>query len=247
MAGRKSALQALTPDYPHTIATNEYGFYCVPDAFSKREVPQILARGAVYEPDTLNLLRRLAGRGGDVISGGAFVGDFLPALAEVLDPGAKLHTFEPHPDTYRAAAFTLALNDLKGVTLHPVAVSSAAGTLKLQTESEAGQPLAAAARIVGADATGATVDVDVCRLDDLVAKSRKVSVLHLDIEDHEIAALSGAERIIEDNAPVVILEAAKRWKQRAIATHLNEYHPEHGYAFCGQVDNNSVYLALKRV
>ena len=180
------------------------------------------------------------------MTGGAFVGDFLPALAEALTVGSRVHTFEPHPTTLDAARYTVALNRLQSVDLHPVAVSADAGRLKLQIENEQGQPLAAAAHIVGADATGETVEVDVVRLDDLVPAGRDVAVLHLDVEDHEIAAMSGAERIIEESAPDLVLEAVKRWKRRAIEAHLQEYHPDCGYTFCGQVDRNSVYRALDR-
>ena len=58
------------PDFPYSLACNAYGFYCVPDAYRNREVPMILARGGIYEPDTLRLIRRMA-KGGDVVAGGA--------------------------------------------------------------------------------------------------------------------------------------------------------------------------------
>ena len=246
MAKRSKALSTKAPDFPHRVVANAYGFYCVPVAYEKRLVPKLLEEGKIYEADTLAFIRRLAARGGDVITGGAFVGDFLPALAEVMTKGAQIHSFEPNPLTHEAACFTIHLNGLSHLKVHPVAVGAEAARLKLQTEDAQGDALAAAARVVGADATGKTVEVDVVPLDDLVEPSRMVSVLHLDVEDHEIAALSGAERIIEVHAPCLILEANKPWKRRAILKHLNEYHPDHGYTLSGKIDGNAVYLAMER-
>ena len=244
MARKPKRVRSYAPGFAHSIATNEFGFYCLPEAYVKREAPRVLARGGVYERDTLQLLRRLLKGGGDAISGGAFIGDFLPALSQALVPDARLYSFEPNPNSAAAARFTIALNDLDNVVLQETAVSSEAGHLKLQTEGEDGRALAGSSRIVGADATGDTVEVAVSRLDDMVPKSRKLALIHLDVESHEIAALSGAERILNMYAPVLVLEAPKRWMRRGIEAHLAEFHANLGYTYCGLIDRNAVYRAL---
>lgn len=244
--GKKKALGAYAPDYPHSVAANAYGFYCVPDAYKKREAARELINGLVYEPGTLGLLRRLARQGGDVITGGAFVGDFSPALSEAMGKGARLHTFEPNPMSKQAVRYTLALNRLTNVAFHEVGIGAVPGQLKLQVAKEDGTPMAGTSKIVGADAMGETVDVEISTLDDLVDVSRRVSVIHLDIEGHEVAALSGAERIIQEEAPDLVLEAPKRWMQRAIEKHLREYHSDLDYTLCGSIDRNAIYRALAR-
>ena len=75
-------------EFDYRICVNEYGFYCVPDAYAKREIPKILAQGGVYEPNTLALLARRA-QGGDIVTGGAFIGDFFRRWRGPWSPGPE--------------------------------------------------------------------------------------------------------------------------------------------------------------
>lgn len=38
------------PEFKHSIAVNEYGFYCVPKAFMQRALPKVLMNGGFCEP-----------------------------------------------------------------------------------------------------------------------------------------------------------------------------------------------------
>ncbi|WP_425074903.1 FkbM family methyltransferase [Sagittula sp. S175] len=231
------------PDYPYTIAANEYGFYCLPEVYKSREVPKILSGGGVYEPDTIRLIRRLCGTG-DVIAGGAFVGDFLPALEEGLSTKAHVHTFEPNPISRAATEMTIALNGLKKIKLHPCAVGSEDAALPLQVAKASGNAMGARAKIAETHVEGETIEVPVKRLDDLVDQTRKVTVLQLDIEGHEGPALEGATGIVTKHKPVIILEAPKGWQQRGYATKLEELFPDAGYRFCGALERNAVFRAI---
>ncbi|SDH36732.1 FkbM family methyltransferase [Alloyangia pacifica] len=227
--------------FDQRICVNEHGFYCVPEAYAAREIPKVLAQGGVYEPSTLNLMRRSA-RGGDIVSGGAFIGDFLPALSRALAPGARLHSFEPNPLSHAAAQETIALNALDNVDLAPVAVGAEPGELLLQVARPGGDTSAARARIVETADAGETLPVVVTSLDALVPAGREVSILHLDIEGHEQPALMGATRLIADNAPMIVLEAARAWRQRQYAQFLTEQFPKLGYRLCGTMERNAFYL-----
>ncbi len=232
-----------TPEFDHKIAVNEYGFYCVPDEYLKREVPKLLMQGKVYEPDTINLIKRLAGKG-DVIAGGAFVGDFFPAISQALDNKAQLHSFEPHPTSFEAASYTVQLNGLKNVKLHPLAIGSEEGNLPLLVANAKGQSMSAQTKIVLDDHAGTKVNVDVKTLDQIVPKSRKISVLQLDIEGHEVPAILGAKRILNDHAPVVILEGPRPWKQQTFQDALDEACGAGTYRLTGVMERNAVYLRV---
>jgi FkbM family methyltransferase len=238
-----SAKPLPEPDFAYDIAANEYGFYCVPESYKAREVPKVLAAGDVYEPATLKLMQRLCGPG-DIIAGGAFVGDFLPALHAALVPGAQLHSFEPNPVSRAACALTIALNGLTRVTVHPCAVGAEAGTLPLQVAKPDGEVMGARAKIAERHVVGETVEVPVRTLDSLIDPARPVSVLQLDIEGHEGPALEGAARILRESRPVILLEAPKAWQQRAYAAKLADQFPGLGYRFCGALERNAVYRSL---
>lgn len=223
------------------IAVNEFGFYVVPNAFKTREVPKLLLAGEVYEPNTIRLIQRLANKG-DVVSGGAFIGDFLPAISQALANGRILHTFEPAPLSLRACRANIELNNLTNVSLHPVAVGSVQGELPLQISKASGASMGARAKIAASHAQGETIMVAVKPIDDLVGANRKVSVLHLDIEGHEYEAIKGAQKTIEKSAPVIILEADKPWMQRDYEEKLNNLFPDLEYRFSGTMEGNAFYL-----
>lgn len=229
-------------EMPHLLATNRYGTYCIPDDFRKREVPRILRAGKVYENDTIEFLRRHIGTG-DIVTGGAFVGDFFPALHEVLNKKARIHSFEPSPSSFDACAYTMALNALTRVTLHRCAVGSARGTAPFAVaRGKDKASLAAGMRIEESAApTLHTITVPILPIDDLVPDSRKVTVLHLDVEGFEVDAIHGARRILETSRPLVVLEGAKPFQVRRYLKTLREIAPRAGYLHAGRIDHNSVY------
>ncbi|WP_323768934.1 FkbM family methyltransferase [Marinovum sp.] len=231
----------LPADFHHGFAVNEFGFYCIPDAVRQREVCKLLLQGEVNEPRTLNLIRRLA-RGGDVISGGAFVGDFLPAISQALAPGALLHSFEPNPMSQTATHVTIALNRLANVRFHPVAVGEADGHLPFKVTRPGGEAMGGISRVVAEHQQGVTVEVPVRRLDDLVDASRRVSVLHLDVEGHEGPALQGATGIVTRDRPALILEATRFRQARALKAHLSETFRDIGYQLVGTMERNVFFL-----
>ena len=231
------------PSFGYALCENEYGRYCVPDSYAHRAVPQILARGEVYEPETLHRLRSIYS-GGDIVSGGAFVGDFFPALADVLGSGNKLFSFEPHPTTFAAALQTVHVNKLHNVEIAPVAVGEKPDTLPLQIARPNGKSLAAAARIVeGEDIDGKDyiIPVPITRLDDLIPGDRDVSILHLDIEGHEEPALRGAQALLNRCMPVVVLEKSRKRRQAVVDKYLSvlrELAPEAQYGLHHIVDED---------
>ncbi|MEP1519733.1 FkbM family methyltransferase [Ascidiaceihabitans sp.] len=221
-------------------AVNQYGFYCIPEQYKKREVSRILLKGEVNEPNTIALIRKFAGDG-DIISGGCFIGDFMPALAQAAGK-RQVHSFEPNPDSFDASTTTLKMNNIQNVKLHPVAVGEKADTLHLQITSSKGRILGGMSTIVEEAAEGQTIEVAVTPLDDLVPKTRKVSVLHLDVEGHEWPAVLGAQRIIAKNTPLLVLEATKDWQHRAYEEKLRETFPDLNYTLMGAMERNGFYL-----
>lgn len=226
----------------HQHAVNEYGFYVIPDCFKDREVAKTLLKGAVNEPRTLNLMRRLVGRG-DIVSGGAFIGDFLPPLVAALADDAFLHSFEPNPPAFDAANAVIALNSLQGVNLHAVAVGEAEGVLPLQVAAKNGRPLGGMSKIVQDAIKGQTIDVPVKRIDDLVPKNRRVSIIQLDIEGFEWQALLGAKGIIERDRPIIILETLLKSDTQVTAQMLHDIFPDAGYELMGIMERNSFFTS----
>ncbi|KIN74867.1 FkbM family methyltransferase [Sulfitobacter guttiformis] len=237
-------MSVIPPDFPHSTAINAHGFYCIPGTFRKREVAQMLLKGEVNEPRTLSLMRQFAGNG-DVVSGGAFVGDFLPFLSRSLKRGAYLHSFEPNPTGFAATTMTVALNDLTNVRLSPVAVGNETGVLPLLVADAAGKQMGGTSMIVAEAQEGRTVDVEIVRIDDLVPADRKVSVLQLDIEGYEWQALEGAPQTIGKGHPLIVLETLAAQDPREIEKKLRALCPAADYTFMGMIERNAFYKPFK--
>ena len=230
-----------TPLFEFVIASNPHGQFCIPKQFMHRPVPKMLVRGEIYEPETQEFLADLAASG-DLVCGGAFVGDFLPRLDRAAQLGGRIHTFEPNPISFAAAQHTIELNGLKNCILHQCGIGSTSGALNLQVAKPNGKAMAARARIVAEKAEGQTVEVPIETLDSLVPSDRTVSAIQLDIEGHEKEAIKGACRIIRENSPVIVLEAGKP-KQQQLYSELLEYlFPTAGYFLDRVMERNSVFL-----
>ncbi len=235
------------PETPYVLASNMFGTYCIPETFSGREVPRLLRKGKVYERATLEFMRRQI-KNGDVITGGAFVGDFFPALHEKLAPDACLHSFEPNPESFQAAAYTCHLNGLDKIRLHSCAVGAEDDVLPLAVgRGKQNASLGAGMRLVEkTKADGGrfqTIDVPVRRLDDLVPPSRNVDILHLDVEGFEIAALNGAQEILSQH-PLVVLEGDSASDVSKFLEALEKLAPNGQYAHIGNIEKNSIFRAM---
>lgn len=231
-------------DQDYYIAANRYGFYCIPESYSEAIVAKRLTNGHVYEPLSLELIAGF-GRRGDIVSGGAFIGDFFPALSASLAGGNRLWSFEPTPDSHAAATKTIALNRLDNVNLFNVAVGENAGTLTLQVfNPNTNRPMAAQARIPkNTDVEKEhLVEVEVVPLDDLIPADRSVAMLHLDIEGHEVPALKGAARILREQRPALALEGNKDWNFRVYSELLDDLVGKGVYRPAGTLEANAFFL-----
>jgi FkbM family methyltransferase len=203
---RVRAFPGVAPDVLQCcIAYNEHGGYCVPLASLHRPATQKILAGAVWEPETIDLLVA-CGKGGDIVHAGTFFGDFLPALSACTS--GTVWAFEPHPENARCAELTKLINGLHNVELVKAGLGDRRATLSMEISDVRGKPLGGASRIIDTSKTnrGRTVDIDIVTIDETVPIDRKVSVIQLDVEGYEQLALTGALATIRRCRPVIVLE-----------------------------------------
>ncbi|APX13585.1 FkbM family methyltransferase [Tateyamaria omphalii] len=229
-------------DFEYETCVNQYGLYCVPNVMRKREVCRIVLKGEVNEPRTLNFIRHY-GKKGDVVSGGAFIGDFLPAIATALESDQILYSFEPNPMSFAAAQETIRLSQLKNVRLAPVAVGQEQGTVVLEVTSKEGRALGGISKVVERQLDERAVEVSMTTLDELVDPERYISLIHLDIEGFEWHAILGARETIARCKPIIILEGGiPEKRQRYIEGFRSEF-PDLDYRLVGNMDRNAFFRA----
>lgn len=151
----------------------------------------------------LKLLEYLVPQNTNAIDGGANKGIYSYYLSRLC---RQVHAFEPNPTMYNylsaavpnnVITYQLALSDTNGEASFQVPTTAKTfhhtrGSL-LEVQGEKGE-------------TGVVrIDVKVVTLDSLQLDN--IGFIKLDLEGNELAALKGAQQLIENNRPVILAEA----------------------------------------
>ena len=177
---------------------NKYGVYSIPKEIAYTYTAQTILDGGVHEDTTIDYIRSI---GGNIIHAGSGFGDFLPALKNC----DKVWTFEPNKLMYESSLSTISLNTLDNVEIFPHAIGEYNGKSTLQHIDERGLEMGPRSEIgdVG-------YEVEMVKLDSIIPKDCKISLIHLDLEGYEFEALKGAKEIIERDKPIIVLEIDSR-------------------------------------
>ena len=177
---------------------NKYGIYSIPKEIAYTYTAQTILDGDVHEDTTIDYIRSI---GGNIIHAGSGFGDFLPALKNC----DKVWAFEPNKLMYESSLSTISLNQLDNVEIFPYAIGEYDGECTLQHIDENGLEMGPRSEIgdVG-------YGVEMVKLDSIIPKDCKISLIHLDLEGYEFEALKGAKEIIERDKPIIVLEIDSR-------------------------------------
>lgn len=116
---------------------------------------------------------------------------------------SEVHALEPNPRI--AAALRRAVR--RNVTVHDVAASSRSGAARLSLPV-AGYGSEGTATLEPHDGAVEVMSVRTVRLDDL--RLGAVGLIKIDVEGHELQVLRGAERLLSDCHPVIVVELDTR-------------------------------------
>jgi FkbM family methyltransferase len=187
---------------------------------------RVLDRIPFVEKELL-LLPHLVRPGDVCVDVGAAGGGHLLLMARAVGPTGHVLAVEPRPGSYRVLRRLIRLSGLGDrITLANTALAAARGTVTLRVPivpTRAHLPgstrdLDAAAAFPGLPHREITVPTH--RLDDLVALAglRRVDVVKCDVEGAELLVLAGAQRLLSEQRPIVIVEADDLHQQRFDAT-----------------------------
>ncbi|HEY2658725.1 MAG TPA: FkbM family methyltransferase [Caulobacteraceae bacterium] len=162
------------------------------------------------EPE-LGLLRFLAPAGATAIDVGANTGAYVEALVRL---GCQVVAFEPNP-THADELQRMYGSDIR---LIRAAASDQTGTATLRVPKDASLgglgTIEAANPLSAADAV--EVEVPLVRIDSLGLTN--VAFVKMDVEGHELTALRGAEQLIRDQSPRILVEAEERHRDNAVGS-----------------------------
>lgn len=222
---------------------NLYGSYCLPLSCLHRPACRAIVAHSVWEADTIAYICSCVGKG-DVLHAGAFFGDFLPALSKSVDVDALVWAFEPNSENYECGRKTIEMNGLRNVVFRRNALGSVDEDVFIRTSDTLGKRLGGASCVVEdprLDDVGEWVRC--VRIDDVLPRHRRVSVVHLDVEGFEDRVIEGAYETISRWRPVLIIE------DPAVcggdSGRIDELLGGLSYISSGRVDANYVFVSIE--
>lgn len=183
-------------DYTHiTLSGNQY---FAPKYALHRPAVKNLLNGTLYEPDTHDFVRNFCGTfKGSMIHAGTFFGDMIPNFSKFVS--GNVYAFEPVFENYILAKLCVNSNKLSNVILMNSALSDSLGNLYINTSQSNGKHAGGGSTISDNGQICVAINIDKLNIDDLV-------LIQLDVEGHELIALTGAEETIKKNRPVIAIE-----------------------------------------
>jgi FkbM family methyltransferase len=159
-----------------------------------------------WEPQVEKLLRSLLTSGDVAVDIGATLGYFAAVMSQCVGRAGRVFAFEPVPATFHRLSLCQEFNNFSQLTALPLALGSANGQVEIRYDpSQAGCASIHQTELVGA---ARSESVRVARLDDLVSRGEvsPPTVIKVDVEGHEHAALCGAAETIRRFRPSIIFE-----------------------------------------
>ena len=167
-----------------------------------------------FEPYTVATLRAAVEPGDTVFDVGANIGFFSTFLSRRVGDGGRVFAFEPEPDNLSMLRANLGANGCGNVTVVPTAVGAEPGVATFSLDGATGATGHLGGTVTAGElAVGSgrvrLIETPVETIDGLVDRlGAAPSVIKMDIEGGELAALRGAGATLERDRPVVVSELA---------------------------------------
>ena len=149
-------------------------------------VSALIYSQGLYDYNNMRLIQHLLKSGGTFMDIGGNIGSY--ALVASEQNLAKIHVFEPHPDTFRLLQRNIEMNHRSNVSLHNVALGSSEGEVCLTDQSGSSENYI----VAGGPQLMGTIAVP-CRRMDTLCRDFKISpqIVKLDVEGFEYDVLQG--------------------------------------------------------
>jgi len=201
----------------------------------------VLTKG---DADQVNapILARFCAPGTAVIDVGANIGELTVPLARAVGAEGACLAVEPIAFLADAVRRTAFANGLDWIDVFQCAASADAGSANLELRYSDGKLLdSGGSRLVESAAAG-TVQVATERLDDMVRRSRigerRVSLVKVDVEGHELPVLRGAEETLRRHRPALAIEIGNELPEAR--TEMVALLQRHGYEPVGALFRHAV-------
>ena len=141
-----------------------------------------------------NLVRSLLAPGMKVVDVGANVGYYTLMFAQVVGPAGRIIAIEPSPENLPELKLNIERNKLRNVEIVPKAVGNSRKEVGLRSGINSG--------VVRDDKPSYSVEQDL--IDNIITEP--IDLLKIDVEGFEEFAVEGAQHVLSEHQPTVLLE-----------------------------------------
>jgi FkbM family methyltransferase len=159
-----------------------------------------LHRAGVMGEKEAELLKKLVKPAMQILDVGANVGLYTLLLAGLAGDAGKVFAFEPEPNLFSTLCENCEANSAHTV----MPFQCAAGDANKRATFQRAIFNSGDNRLGGSKSGAESIEVEVARLDDVVP-IRTVDFIKLDVQGHELAALSGMEQLLASSPDVRVL------------------------------------------
>jgi FkbM family methyltransferase len=206
----------------------------VTDRRERSLLPRFLYRAlrARYRDERaeISALRAAIRPGETAVDVGAHKGSFLPWLSRAAGPG-RVVAFEPQPVLAGYLRRACRAAGLDNVVVEAAGASERGGSATLRVPGGGdSSPGASFEPAVAAISSGRDVCVPVVSLDEYFREwTGRVAAMKVDVEGHELSVLRGAERILREDGPLLVVECEERHRGEGGVREVLRFLEERGY------------------
>lgn len=151
----------------------------------------------LHEQDEMGFVLHALRPNGLFVDVGANVGSYTVLAAGAV--GARVVSFEPHPETFARLKANIAINCLSSIVeARCCGVSCSAGELAFTADRDTTN------RLIQSNDEGASITVPVVTLDEALG-GRTPAIIKVDVEGHEAQVIEGAQRTFSDKGLLAVL------------------------------------------
>jgi FkbM family methyltransferase len=159
-----------------------------------------------YQEDVLSCMRRFLRKGDTFFDVGAHFGLMAITASRLVGPTGAVVAFEPNPHTAAVLRRHLKLNEVGNAVVEEVGLMDRPGDLDFYTSDDVSWNSTFSRQFAELYRYEST-NVPVVTLDDYVGRTGTApGFMKIDVEGSEYECLTGADRTLKDNRPIIVIE-----------------------------------------
>jgi FkbM family methyltransferase len=218
------------------LTTRNNSIRLLADKDDARIIPIEIINFKIYEPEILDIMKKLIPSNGTFFDIGANIGWYSLNMKKLYSD-LNIYAFEPVPKTFNYLITNLELNSLNGVKTFNFGFSNQEGKFDIYYYPQVSGN--ASLSNLSGNENVEKISCTIKRLDDFIKTEsiENIDFIKCDVEGAEFSVLKGAKETIVKFQPIILIELLRKW-----AAKFN-YHPNDVIEYLAKL-NYQVYTIV---